>query len=305
MGAQDIVSVDSNSVDPHHSAAVATDWDNRVEDYETLFEPVTAEFGKRLLAIAGGVVPGEHVLDVAAGTGALSIPIAQAGARLMAVDISPAMVDRLAGRLKAAGLANAETRVMDGQALKLADGQFDAAFSAFGVMLFADYRAGLRELTRIVRAGGKVAVAVWAQPEGGPAAAPFLAAFHRAFPDRPIPAVLPGVAALSDRRTLLAELEEAGIERIRIETSKLLWAAPTGEWLQSNLDRVFCGHPIWSALSCDERKQLLDALVDGASALENSTRAWLAVGRKATETVARPCEKSHTAARSQPRPIRR
>lgn len=305
MGGQDLVSVDPHSVDPHHAAAVAAGWDDRVEDYETLFEPVTAEFGTRLLALAGGVVPGERVLDVAAGTGALSIPIAEAGARLLAVDISPAMVDRLASRLEAAGLATAQTRVMDGQALELADGHFDAAFSAFGVMLFANYRAGLRELARVVRAGGKVAVAVWAQPEGGPAAAPFLAAFHRAFPDRPIPAAIPGVAALSDRRTLFAELGEAGLERIRIESSELLWAAPNDEWLQSNLDRVFRGHPIWNALCSDERKRLRDALVDGAPAFRNPTRAWLAVGRKATDSVAPACEKPHTAARSQPRPTRR
>ena len=56
---------------------------------------------------------------------------------------------------------------MDGEALTVADASFDAAFSIFGVMLFSDWRRGLREQARVVRPGGKACVATWAEPPGG------------------------------------------------------------------------------------------------------------------------------------------
>src|SRR5690606_11409635 len=98
------------------------------------------------------------VLDVAAGSGALSLPAARLGARVLAVDISPGMVERLAARARAEGLANLETRVMDGHALELEDNTFDLAASQFGVMLFPDLPRGLSEMARVTRPGGRVLV---------------------------------------------------------------------------------------------------------------------------------------------------
>ena len=55
---------------------------------------------------------------------------------------------------------------MDGQALDLPDAAFDAVVSVFGVMLFPDWRAGLREMARVTRSGGSAAIAVWKNADG-------------------------------------------------------------------------------------------------------------------------------------------
>ena len=94
------------------------------------------------------------MLDVAAGTGALTLAAARTGAHVLATDFSPGMVARIA----AANLPNVEASVMDGQALDLADGCFDAVFSIFGVIMFPDWRKGLSEMGRVTRPGGPIAV---------------------------------------------------------------------------------------------------------------------------------------------------
>ena len=89
-----------------------------------------------------GLRPAMRFLDVAAGSGALSIPAARLGARVLATDISPAMLERLGMRAREEGLG-VQTAVMDGHALELDDDSFDLAGSQFGVMLFPDMPRGI------------------------------------------------------------------------------------------------------------------------------------------------------------------
>jgi SAM-dependent methyltransferase len=253
-----------------------------VDDYEELFEPLTSLFCDALLDFAGGTAATDRVIDVAAGTGALSVPIARTGASLLACDISPAAVHRLSEKLLT--FDRAETRILDGEALDLPSGTFDAAFSAFGVMLFPDFRAGLRELTRVTRSGGRVAIASWAQREGSPAARPFRAAYVRAFPERELPPILPGVAALSDSDILRRELQGAGCTEVRLRLAEFPWALPSREWVGENAGRLFRDHPMWTALSDGDRDRLSRALAEEAGSHRFAppilARAWLAVGHK-------------------------
>lgn len=99
-----------------------------------------------------------RVLDVAAGSGALSIPAAQRGARVLATDISPPMVERLLVRARTAGLLDLEARVMDGYALDLEDDTFDLTASQNGVSVFPDFARGLAEMVRVTRPGGQVMI---------------------------------------------------------------------------------------------------------------------------------------------------
>ena len=109
-------------------------------------------------------VPGMRFLDVACGSGALSIPAARLGARVTGTDLSPSMVERLTARALAEGLPNLEGRVMDGHALDLEDDSFDASGSQFGVMLFPDLPRGLSELARVTRWGGRVVIVAYGPP---------------------------------------------------------------------------------------------------------------------------------------------
>ena len=108
-------------------------------------------------------VQGMRFLDVAAGSGALSIPAARLGAQVLATDQSPVMLELLGARARKEGL-DIETRVMDGHALELGDNSFDRAGSQFGVMLFPDMAKGIREMVRVIKLGGRALVHAYGDP---------------------------------------------------------------------------------------------------------------------------------------------
>nr|WP_249786909.1 MULTISPECIES: class I SAM-dependent methyltransferase [unclassified Bradyrhizobium] len=191
--------------DPDH-------WDSAARHYRETAHPFTALFAEAALARVT-LTPQSHVLDVAAGTGALALAAARTGARVLATDFSPGMV----GCIAAAGLPNVKARVMDGQALDLPDAHFDAVFSIFGVIMFPDWRKGLAEMRRVTRPGGHGVVATW-QDRG---AATFLLlgeVRQKLFPDRPGMAMPEAVQALSDPDDFARALVAAGYRNPRIDT---------------------------------------------------------------------------------------
>jgi demethylmenaquinone methyltransferase/2-methoxy-6-polyprenyl-1,4-benzoquinol methylase len=123
------------------------------------------------------VGPGSSALDVATGTGDLAIELARRGAEVTGSDFAPAMLE--IARRKAPGL-----RFEEGDALDLTypDGSFDAATVGFGARNFADLDRGLREMTRVVKPGGRVVVLEITTP-----AKPPLSWFFRAWFDRIVP----------------------------------------------------------------------------------------------------------------------
>ena len=197
-----------------------------------------------------GLRPGMQLLDVAAGSGALSLPAARLGARVVAVDISPAMVERLAARARDEGLANLEARVMDGQALELADDTFDVSGSQFGVMLFPDLPRGLRELARVTRPGGRVLMVAF----GPPMKVEFLGFFMGA-----MRAAVPGFTGLpmdppplpfqvADPEVLRHRMAEAGLRDVAVETVNHGMEFRSGQQLW---EVVTNSNPIGAALVAD------------------------------------------------------
>lgn len=142
------------------AAQIRSAWDALADEYDEHVAPLTGDLADELLARAG-LGPGVRCLDVAAGTGAASIRAARIGAEVVAVDHAPKMIERLLVNARAAGLSNLDARVMDGQALELPDDAFDVAVSNQGVSLFPDFDRGLSEMVRVVKPGGRVAVAVF------------------------------------------------------------------------------------------------------------------------------------------------
>ena len=125
---------------------------------------------------AAGVASGDAVLDVACGTGNAALAAAARGAGpVVGVDLEPALLDQ--ARAAAPGVP-VDWRVGDATALPVADASFDVVVSAFGVMYAFDQPAAARELARVVKPGGRVALANWAPgsflPAMGAALAPFL-----------------------------------------------------------------------------------------------------------------------------------
>lgn len=193
-------------------------WDRIAPGYDRTNTSTQMALAKTALRHVG-IRPGMRFLDVAAGSGALSIPAARSGARVTAIDQSAVMLELLAGRAHQEGLEIA-THVMDGQALSFDDDAFDAAGSQFGVMLFPDMPRGIREMARVVHPAGRVLMIAY----GDPHRIDFLGFFVRAVqavrgdftgpPSDPPP--LP--FQLQDPRRLRAELEGAGLCEVHVET---------------------------------------------------------------------------------------
>ena len=127
------------------------------------------------------------------------------------------MIEVLRERLAALGATNVQCEVMDGQALELEDGSFDAAACSFALMLFPDRRRGFTELHRVVRPHGRVAVSGWAGPDRFEAFGLFLSALRAAIPDLPPPASPPPVFSLADPDDFTAQMEAAGVEDVEVE----------------------------------------------------------------------------------------
>ncbi len=112
---------------------------------------------------AVGALPGDRVLDLAAGTGTSSEPIAACGAFVVACDFSLGMLG--VGRQRNPRMSFVAG---DGLALPFADESFDAVTISFGLRNVHDRHAGLRELLRVTRPGGRIVVCEFSQPTWGP-----------------------------------------------------------------------------------------------------------------------------------------
>jgi SAM-dependent methyltransferase len=132
-------------------------------DYPALAADIIPDLGK-VLAQACGVRRGDRVLDVAAGSGNAAIPAAQAGARVVACDLTPELLE--AGQRQAAQhSAELQWRQADAEALPFADGEFDTVMSCLGVMFAPHHQASADELVRVCRPGGTIGLLSWT-PEG-------------------------------------------------------------------------------------------------------------------------------------------
>lgn len=188
-------------------------WDDVVNNYVASAEPFTAQFCEDA-AVLANISEGMRLLDVATGPGALALAATRAGATVTATDFSQGMIDRLSARI---GDLPITAACMDGQALDLPDAGFDRACCVFGIPLFPDWRAGLRELARVLRPGGRVVVAIADNPHGfGPNQ--FLARSRAGqFPDSPAPLDAVRMDLVPDRPGLIAHFLEAGFSDIEIQ----------------------------------------------------------------------------------------
>jgi len=128
-------------------------------DYALMAEEVMAPLGPILVA-ATGIGPGQRVLDVAAGSGNISLPAAQVGATVVSTDLTPELLDRSRVRAEQLGL-NLHWQQANAHALPFGDGEFDTVISAIGVMFAPDQQRAADELVRVCRPGGTIGVISW------------------------------------------------------------------------------------------------------------------------------------------------
>jgi ubiquinone/menaquinone biosynthesis C-methylase UbiE len=239
-------------------------WENIAARYDEFVTPLNTVLAEQALPLAE-LRPGMRVLDVAAGSGALSIPAARLGAHVVATDIAPTMIERLTARTRAEGLNNLEGLVMDGYALDLDDDTFDVAGSQNGVSLFPDVKRGLAELVRVTKPGGRVLIVAF----GALQRAEFLSFLMGA-----IKAAVPGFTGipmdppplpfqLADPDKLRQELGDAGLTDVRVETVTWQMEFPSATHF---LDWVPSSNPIGAGLVAgltEEQKSSVQQVLDG------------------------------------------
>lgn len=140
-------------------------WDLAADAYEPSWQEQLAEAQSALLASASPAAE-EHVLDVACGTGLVTFAAARAvgpGGRVLGVDLSARMVEIARQRATDLNLPNCSFVRMDAESLALPDTSFDVALCALGLMYVPDPEQALRELRRVLRPGGRIAIAVWGE----------------------------------------------------------------------------------------------------------------------------------------------
>ena len=178
--------------------------------------------------------PGERVLELACGTGGPGIdaaPLVEPGGDVVVSDFSPQMTAIAASRVAERGLANVSTRVLYIEAIDQPDASYDVVLCREGLMLVADPDRGAREIRRVLRPDGRVAVSVWGPRERNPWLS---VVFDTVAEVLGLPTPPPGIPhpfALSDARRLVSLLAGSGLAQVEVnEVSTPYRAASIDEW---------------------------------------------------------------------------
>lgn len=237
-------------------------WDAVAPGFDEHDTPFTMAFAEPVLGRLE-LTTETRFLDVAAGSGGVSIPAARRGAQVLATDLSPTMIEHLEARVRAEGLTNVEARVMDGCALQLDDDAFDVAASMNGVSLFPDLEQGLRELKRVVRPGGHVLILAFGSFQKAEWLGYFMAAARAVvdgFTGPPTdPPPLP--FQLADPAVIGQRFAAAGLPDVDVETVTWEMTLQSGTHL---FDLIRSSNPIGAALVADftdhQRAEVRDVL---------------------------------------------
>jgi SAM-dependent methyltransferase len=193
---------------------------------QKLMREFAAPVSHRMIEVVGPQ-PGERVLELAAGLGETGMLAAELVAPLGGVIVSDqaeAMLEGARARAIALGLSNVEFQVLNAEWIDLALASVDVVLCRWGYMLMADPAAALGETRRVLRPGGRVALAVWDSLELNPwALEPVQELITRGLTPAPDPTAetVPGPFALAEVRRVQGLLEQAGFADVDVETVEL------------------------------------------------------------------------------------
>ena len=249
-----------------HTAGLDPSTDPLITRTRTVWS--SGDFGRIAVSYAPGaaafvdrlhLAQGETVLDVACGTGNLSLPAARQGARVVGVDIAANLIEAAQTAAREAGV-DARFEVGVAEALPYAADTFDTVISMFGVMFSPYPEPSLSELIRVTRPGGRIALASWT-PDG------FVGSMLRAHTALvPPPAGVPSVLQWGDETAMRTRLERhAGAWREVTYTPRtLVFQFPVGPAAVADLFREYYGPSVRTFAALDDagRAQLTATLTE-------------------------------------------
>jgi SAM-dependent methyltransferase len=147
----------NTAIEPHNLKPAAT-WNSGGARYDDISRGISDSIEHCVLRL--NPQRGEHILDLATGTGWTSRVIARRGAKVIGVDLGADLIATAGERATAEGL-DITYRVADAEKLPFADGEFDAVVSTCGIMFATKPEAAVGELARVCRKGGRIALTTW------------------------------------------------------------------------------------------------------------------------------------------------
>jgi SAM-dependent methyltransferase len=178
--------------------------------------------------------PGERVLELACGPGSVGLAAASRvapGGEVVMSDVVPEMAAIAARRAEAAGLPNVRTRVLDLERIDEPDDSYDVVVCREGLMFAPDHATAAAEIGRVLRPGGRAAIAVWGPRERNPWLGLVFDAVSAQLGQPVPPPGIPGPFALGDGELLAALLSAAGLSEVSVtEVPMPVRAASFDEW---------------------------------------------------------------------------
>jgi SAM-dependent methyltransferase len=194
-----------------------------------------AQFQRTALPVSRWMVdairpqPGQRVLELAAGlgdTGLLAAERVAPGGTVIITDGTEAMVEAAREHAAEVGVDNVELRTMQAEWIDLPAASVDGVMCRFGYMLLVDPEAALRETRRVLRPGGRVALAVWDELERNP----WMGVVRRALADAgvpPPPPTQPGPLSLAAPGAVQDLLDAAGFDDVETSALDVVFDAPS------------------------------------------------------------------------------
>jgi ubiquinone/menaquinone biosynthesis C-methylase UbiE len=227
-----------------------------------MFAPLTCALIKQ-----ADIVQGQSVLDVAGGAGEPSLTIAQAVGPLGFVMCTDPIAEMLAAAEQEAlsrGVENVRFRQCTADSLPFRNDLFDVAVSRLGVMFFPDPLAGLREMLRVTKPSGRIALAVWHRSEFNPYSYVVTQVVSRHLAASPVDPDAPDAFRFASLGKLAAILEQAGAVDVRECVVRFNIAAPISAkefWdFRSEISEAW--REKLGKLSSDEKTQIADEVLD-------------------------------------------
>lgn len=231
-------------------------WSKHQNTIEQMFSPAT-----QALIQKAEITSGNQVLDVAGGMGEPSFSIAERYHGKVTITFSDLVFEMIEASRKEAKnrkLSGIQFCRCSGDHLPFRDQSFDTIVSRFGIMFFPDPPRSLKDMRRVLKPGGRIAVAVWHQRVNNPVHEYFMAEVEKLFPTDPLPPDAPDAFRFAEEGKLAGIAKDAGFSNVKEHVVDFVMQA------RMNFEKFF-----------EYRSEISDQLRDKVKALDANLKNQL------------------------------